>query len=221
MKRILAVAFIVGYVGALSLGNACHILRHGVASHPLMYFIVWDMFCGWSAFDSRVHLVAEGESGKYYDLTHAPWGEFHPYGYIGRENYDQFQSHTGSIGLNVLRHTQHEPIGRLFVIEECWQKKYNLRDSVWNRRYDDPMDPQKYYRRRVILLPDGTVTHLYNSWVSFQSGQMLMDNPRLVQDSKRDQSLFVFDKNVAPGREVMVDSNPARDRFAPAAPSGN
>ena len=29
------------------------------------------------------------------------------------------------MGLNVLKHTQHEPIGRLFVIEECWQKKYS------------------------------------------------------------------------------------------------
>ena len=221
MKRVLAVAFIICYVGVLTVGNLAHVLRHGVSSHPLMYFVVWDMFCGWSAFDSRVHIVAEGESGKYYDLTHPPWGELHPYGYIGRENYDQFQTHTGNMGINVLKHSRHEPIARLFVIEECWQKKYNLPDAVWNRRYDDPKDLQKYYRRRVILLPDGTVTHGFNSWVAFQAGQMLMDNPRLVHDSKKSQSLFVFDKYNQPGREVMVDSNPARNNVSPGAPSGN
>lgn len=226
MKRVLAVAFIICYVGALAFGNLCHVLRHGVASHPMMYFVVWDMFCGWSAFDSRVHIVAEGESGKYYDLTHAPWGELHPYGYIGRENYDQFQTHTGGIGLNVLKHTRHEPIGRLFVIEECWQKKYNLPEQVWNRRYDDPKDLQKYYRRRVIMLPDGTTTHVYGPWVAFQAGQMLMDNPRLVQESKQNQPLFVFDKSMQPGREVMVESNPAGNRLPDdslpvGAPAGN
>ena len=140
MKRVLTVLFIAGYIGVLTYGNLCHVLRSGVAAHPLMYMIVWDMFCGWSAFDSRIHIVAEGESEKYYDLTHAPWGELHPYGYIGRENYDQWQNHTGPIGINVLKHTRHEPITRLFVIEECWAKKFNLPDHIWQHRYDDPKD---------------------------------------------------------------------------------
>ena len=69
MKRVFAVAFIICYVAGLTVGNLAHVLRHGVSPHPLMYFVVWDMFCGWSAFDSRVHIVAEGESGKYYDLN--------------------------------------------------------------------------------------------------------------------------------------------------------
>jgi hypothetical protein len=193
MKRVLTVLFIAGYIGVLTYGNLCHVLRSGVAAHPLMYMIVWDMFCGWSAFDSRIHIVAEGESEKYYDLTHAPWGELHPYGYIGRENYDQWQNHTGPMGINVLKHTRHEPITRLFVIEECWAKKFNLPDHIWQHRYDDPKDAQHYYRTRVVLLPTGRLLQTYTSWVSNQASQMLYDNPRLVQQSKLGQPLFVID----------------------------
>ena len=67
------------------------------------------------------------------------------------------------------------------------------------------------------MLPDGTMTHIFDSWVAFQAGQMLMDNPRLVQQSKNSHSLFVFDKNIQPGREVMVDSN----RAGQSLPAGN
>ena len=206
MKRVLAIGFIVAYLGVLTYGNLCHTLRFATSNHPLMYMIVWDMFCGWSAFDSRVHIIAEGESETYYDLTHPPWGELHPYGYIGRENYDQFQNHTGMMGLNVLKHTQHEPITRLFVIEECWAKKFNLPDSVWKLRYDDPKDIQRYYRRRLALLPNGKVLQANSSWVAFQGGEMMIDNPRLVQQSKQSQSLFVLDSSISQGREVMADS---------------
>ena len=147
MKRILAVAFMLFYVGALTFGNVCHLVQEGRSAHPMMYFLVWDMFCGWSAFDSRIHLVAEGESGTYYDVTHPPWGEFQPYGYIGRENYDQFQNHTPKLGLNILKHTRHEPMNRLFVVEECWAKKYNMADAVWKARYDDDKDLIRHFYR--------------------------------------------------------------------------
>jgi hypothetical protein len=224
MKRILAAAFIVGYIGVLTYGNLCHVLKSGVAAHPLMYMIVWDMFCGWSAFDSRIHIVAEGESEKYYDVTHAPWGELHPYGYIGRENYDQWQNHTGIMGINVLKHTRHEPITRLFVIEECWAKKFNLPDYIWQNRYDDPKDAQHYFRTRVVLLPSGRLLQTYNSWVSNQASQMLYDNPRLVQQSKLGQPLFVID-NPAQRRELSSDNGEAgilaTRVISPAAANGN
>jgi hypothetical protein len=206
MKRVFTALFIAGYIGVLTYGNLCHVLRSGVAAHPLMYMIVWDMFCGWSAFDSRIHVVAEGESEKYYDVTHAPWGELHPYGYIGRENYDQWQNHTGMMGINVLKHTRHEPITRLFVIEECWAKKFNLPDHIWQNRYDDPKDAQHYFRTRVVMLPTGRMLQTYNSWVSNQASHMLFDNPRLVQQSKLGQSLFVID-NMSQRRDLASDTD--------------
>ncbi len=226
MKRILAVAFMIIYVGALVYGNVCHLVQEGRSSHPMMYFLVWDMFCGWSAFDSRIVLVAEGESGKYYDVSHAPWGEFHPYGYIGRENYDQFQNHTPKIALNILRHTSHEPMTRLFVIEKCWAKKYNMADPVWKARYDDEKDLEPYYRIRVTLLPDGTILQNYSSWLQYQFSQMMMDNPRLVEQARRSKTLFVLDNYQKPGREMiehpgMGFGGRSADAMANSAPSGN
>jgi hypothetical protein len=226
MKRILVVAFMTVYVGVLTYGNVCHLVQEGKSSHPLMYFLIWDMFCGWTAFDSRIHLVAEGESGKYYDVTHPPYGELHPYGYIGRENYDQFQNHTPKLGLNVLKHTRHEPMTRLYVIEECWAKKYNMADAVWKARYDDDKDLTRYYRVRVSLLPDGTVVQNYSSWLQYQFAQMMMDNPRLVEQARRSKTLFVLDKTVTPGRDVLENPGTAIEglsaqSLAPSAASGN
>ena len=226
MKRILAVAFMLFYVGALTFGNVCHLVQEGRSAHPMMYFLVWDMFCGWSAFDSRIHLVAEGESGTYYDVTHPPWGEFQPYGYIGRENYDQFQNHTPKLGLNILKHTRHEPMNRLFVVEECWAKKYNMADAVWKARYDDDKDLMRYFRIRVTLLPDGTVLQSYSSWLQYQFSQMMMDNPRLVEQARRSKTLFMLDNPPSPGRDVLEDPGTgagglSAQSVAPGAPNGN
>jgi len=222
MKRLLSVAFVIIYVVGLAYGNLCHLVQEGKSTHPIMYFLVWDMFCGWTAYDSRFHVVAEGESGKYYELTPPPYGEFKPFGYIGRENYDQFQSHTGPLGLNVLRHTRHEPMTRVVVIEECWAKKYNMTDAVWQARYDDPKDITRYYRQRVAVLPDGTVTSYNSSWLQYQFAQMKMDNPRLIEDQNRSRTLFVMDNIAQPGRSILEPRGAAPASYLPAAaPSGN
>ncbi|MGQ0633225.1 MAG: hypothetical protein ACT4QC_01335 [Planctomycetaceae bacterium] len=161
MRRLVTLAFITVYLGALVYGNLCHAVGHGTGSHPLMYFIVWDMFCGWAAYDSRTHIVAQGENQKFYELAPAPWGEIRPWGSLGRHHYDGFNSHSGRIALNTLRHSAHEPIERVFVIEECWAKKFNLPDSVWKSRYDAPRDPYSYYRLRsefaVVDRPPGSI----------------------------------------------------------------
>ena len=84
MKRWLTHLLISGYLLALFGGIASHTLNLGAVSHPGMYFFVWDMFCGWSSYADRIQVVGEGESGTYYQLAPGPWGEFKPYGKIGR-----------------------------------------------------------------------------------------------------------------------------------------
>lgn len=203
MKRMLSVGFIVAYLGALNYGILCHMMGFGTAAHPLMYFIVWDMFCGWSAYDSRAHIIGEGESEKYYDLGNPPWGVFQPWSNLGRQHYDVLNNHTGRIGFNTLRHTQHEPITRVFVIEECWAKKYNIPDSAWQARYDGPREVNKYYRVRSIILPDGTVSESVGPWLGYQSAQMLADNPRLQAQANRSRPMFLIEQD-RPGRELMI-----------------
>jgi len=46
MKRWLSHFTIAVYLAALSWGIVAHALSFGAASHPGMYFLVWDMFCG-------------------------------------------------------------------------------------------------------------------------------------------------------------------------------
>jgi hypothetical protein len=61
------------------------------------------------------------------------------------------------------------------------------------------------------------VAQLYNSFSQFQTGLLVNDNPRLVQESKYSIPLFMPERT--PGRDVMVD---AGSQFLPAlAPSGN
>lgn len=218
MKRRLAIGFIVLYLGTLNAGNLCHMLGFGTGAHPAMYFIVWDMFCGWTAYDSRAHIIAEGESQKLYELAPPPWGELHPWGNLGRQHYDAINSHCWRIGLNTLKHSAHEPIVRMFVVEETWAKKYNVPDAVWNHRHAEPRDVQKYCRVRTVFLPDGTITENYTSWLSQMTGKMLLDNPRLQAESRSSRSLFVLDRD-RPGRDVMFPT--ASNSFLLSSPSGN
>ena len=132
MKRWIAVIVICGYLGSLAMGLVAHTLHVGANSHPGMYFVVWDMFCGWGAYSNRTHLIAEGESGKYYELSPAPWGSLQPFGPTDRLHYDTSYHLTPKMVRNNLRNTEHEPIARVFVIEETWSKKFNLPDELWD-----------------------------------------------------------------------------------------
>ncbi|MGQ0635697.1 MAG: hypothetical protein ACT4QC_13865 [Planctomycetaceae bacterium] len=205
MKRVFTVGFIVCYLAALGYGNFCHMLGHGITAHPFMYFIVWDMFCGWSAYDSRTYIIGEGEDRKYYELAPGPWGQFIPWGKLGRQHYDNVNNHGRRLALNALKHSRHEPISRIFVIEECWSKKFNLPEAVWATRYDEPKNVHKYYRVRAVVMPDGSVARSYNSWTHNQAIMMAADNPRLYQQAASGRSLFVLDGQKV-GRELMINS---------------
>lgn len=193
MKRWLSVGFIVVYLGVLSLGVVGHTIGYGTGAHPLMYYLVWDMFCGWSAYDSRIHIVAEGDSRRFYELTPAPWGELHPWGHLGRQHYDMFNSQTHRMADNVLKHSSHEPISRIYIIEECWAKKYNLPDSVWQARYDEPKNPQHYFRMRSVLMADTMRGENYANWLTYQTARSIADNPRLNAQATGSRPMFLLD----------------------------
>lgn len=185
MKRLLAVATIVAYLGTLAVGLGSHALNYKTNAHPSMYFIVWDMFCGWSAYEDRTHIIGQGESGKYYELAPGPWGDFHPYSDLGRHHYDAFSTHAGALALSTLRHTEHEPMKQLIVVQEVWAKKFNLPDELWAQRYPEPKDKHSYFHIRQILTPDGRVISANPGWFSYQAGMCLSDNPRIRADSVR------------------------------------
>lgn len=225
MKRWLATGFIVVYLGVLNMGILSHMLGYKTGAHPMMYFIVWDMFCGWTAYDARTHIIGEGESGRYYELAPGPWGEFIPWGHLGRHHYDAVNNHTGRVALNTLKHTTHEPMTRILVIEESWAKKYNIPDPVWALRYDDPKDIQKYYRVRSVIMPDGTYTQNYSPWITYVAQKMLQDNPRLAAQAVKSMPYFMVDQKT-PGREMMVPTASVSDftsyNVSPVgAPNGN
>src|SRR4029079_9407702 len=125
------------------------------------------------------HVLAQGQSGKYYELTPAPWGEIKPYGRIGRVHYDVPARHTADLAMNVLKHTSHEKIGRIFVIEETWPKKYNLPDSICERTHDEPKDFVKYYYLRQLISPEGVVVQNNMTWLSQEYVNAIKKNPRL------------------------------------------
>jgi hypothetical protein len=191
MARWLTHCFIAVYLGALFVGIASHTVNYGTASHPGMYFLVWDMFCGWSAYDKRHQIIAEGESGNFYELAPAPWGEMKPYGNIGRRHYDPEGMHMPSYGIHVLNHTQHEPITRIIVVEESWAKKYNLPDELWYQQFDQPKDLQKYYHVRHVVSPEGAILQTFPSWMSRQHALSVSNNPRLRADKSRGSQFFV------------------------------
>ncbi len=185
MKRWLTHLTITGYLMAMSWGIVSHTMQFATNIHPSMYFVVWDMFCGWAAYSTRNQVIVEGESGKFYEVLPPPWGEIKPYGDLGRRHYDPFQTFSMSMAKNVLRHTEHEPIARIFVVEEAWAKKYNLPDELWNARYDEPKAPYLYRHVRFVFSGDGVPLQLNNNWMSYQNGIMMSKNPRLQAEFRK------------------------------------
>lgn len=192
MKRWLSHLLIVTYLGALSWGIVSHTLKVGVGAHTAMYFLVWDMFCGWSSHSSRVHVIGEGKSGTYYELAPGPWREFKPYGPLGRRHYDVFGLYAPSIAQNVLRHTDHEEMARIFIVEESYPKMYNLPDALWAKRFEEPKVPYRYYSTMAILTGDGTTLQTGPNWLSRQSMLALTDNPRLKAETTLSQPFLAI-----------------------------
>jgi len=193
MKRFLSCLFIAAYSGVILFGVACHTFNYATASHTAMYFIVWDMFCGWTAYDSRLHVVAQGESGEYYEAAPAPWGVVRPFGSMARRHYDVGAVHVPTMAMNVLRHTRHEPITRAFVVEECWAKKYNLPEELWNQQFDEPKDAVSYYQVRRVMSPEGHLLQTAPPWMSRQLSIALADNPRIKAAAGRSRPFYTFD----------------------------
>ena len=215
MKRWLACIAIFAYLGALASGIACQTLSTGASSHPAMYFVVWDMFCGWGAYSNRVHLVAEGESGTYYDISSAPWGDFKPFGSVSRQNYDLLGIHLPRIARNVLTHTKHEPITRVLVIEELWPKKYNLRDEVWSQLHNSPKDVYSYYNLWAVLDGGGQPVNVYPNWYSKQAVYSVSNNPRLHQEASASRPYFTNYQRPWSVGSIRAQSPLAKNRQPP------
>ena len=195
MKRWLCHFTIFAYLSCLGWGIVSHTLGVGTSVHPAMYYVVWDMFCGWSAWSARTHIVAEGESGAYYAVTPTPWGQYHPYGDLPREDYDPWHHHCYTIAQNVLRHTEHEPITRIFVVEELWAKKYNMPEPIWQRHFEEPKERYSYYNLRFAFDTEGTVLTQNANWLNRQHALVMSSNPKLRQDFQKDRSFLVSPSN--------------------------
>lgn len=193
MKRWIAVLVISGYLGSLAFGIVAHTFHVGANSNPGMYFVVWDMFCGWGAYSNRTHLVAEGESGAFYELSPAPWGSVKPFGPADRLHYDSSYRLTPSMIRNNLRNTKHEPIARVFVIEETWSKKFNLPDELWDAAYDEPKDKHSYFHVRGICSQAGEVLQANAGWYQQQERRSVGDNPRVLAAQKNSKPFYSVD----------------------------
>lgn len=191
-----AALFITGYLTVLGAGLFCHTFGWKVSSHPVMYYIVWDMFCGWSAYDFRYHVVAEGASGEFYQVLPAPWGEYVPFDAIGRRHYDIDGVHATRMAMNVLKHTQHEDITRLFVVEETWAKKYNMPDRQWDMCWDTPKDPVHYFTPRHIVTAEGDLLQTFACFTTQNSNRALYANPRLAKEVQRSQPFYLVNHSI-------------------------
>ena len=181
MRRLMAWVVISSYLSLLGFGLFSHALGYKQTDHVAMYFIIWDMYCGWCGHEIRHHIIAEGESGQFYEVTPAPWGEFTPCATIERHHYDGTASFTGAIARHILDHTEHEPITEVTLVEEAWSKKYNLPDEMYLAQNEVPKEKRSYYRTRSVLSPEGEYRQRTLDWTNWLSYQALTNNPRLQQ----------------------------------------
>jgi hypothetical protein len=189
IKRLLTTALIATYISALTWGVGAHVMKFGLQGNSFSYFFVWDMFCGWQAYDNRTPIIAEGESGQFYDVR-GPWGEFTPFGSVARIHYDVTNQLTGNHVRNVLAHTAHEPITNVFVIQEVWPKQFNMPAHLWAQYFEEPQDKTKYYHLRAILNDLGTAQRTYPDWYENQTLLSVADNPRLQRAAQSAQPFY-------------------------------
>jgi hypothetical protein len=191
MTRWLSGLTIGLYLTAMGAGIVSNTLNFGVSSHPIMYFFVWDMFCGWSSHEIRYHVIGEGQSGTYYELAPGPWKQFMPYGDLARLHYDVLGNSHRKMALNALKRTVHEPIHRVVMIEEVWPKKYNLSDRIWGMRFDEPKEPISYFWQRAEMTDTGQVLSVVPDYLSYLRTATVADNPRLREDTQRGREHFI------------------------------
>lgn len=190
MPRWMKNLIIAVYLGSCVYGLTIHTLKIAHFRTLADYFLVWDMYCGWNAFESRAVLLAEGESGQFYDVS-PPWKPMTPYGSARRQDYDYSGIYGGRIALNTLQHTQHEPIRQIYLIEQIWSKKFNLPQAIWQKRFDEPRQPNVYYYTRTLFEPDGEVATLHYDWKSHLTYHSIIDNPALRATVAKTQPVWL------------------------------
>lgn len=178
MKKSLIQLFVCCYLAALAFGVATHAVGWNVGNKAAMYFFVWDMYGGYSPFEERRHLLAEGESGTFYDLS-PPWGEFVPFGAAERGTYDFNALFHDDFARCTLAHTDHEPIVRVFHVDEVWNRKFNLSEAARSAAHAETGAKRSYYYLRGAYDGSGTAQSLYSDFSSVLAHQALMSNPQL------------------------------------------
>ncbi len=205
MKRWLSGTFIAVYLSALVWGVGAHAMKFGVNSHPVMYYLVWDMFCGWSPYETRFHVMGEGVSGKYYELGPGPWPHFSPYGDLPRHQYDAYGSTFRKMAMNTLRHTEHEEMRRILVVQECWHKKYNLPDHLWAMRFEEPKDPYSYFWPFATYTGEGEMLTQNVDFLNNATAMSITDNPRLLSDARRGRPFFAINPTLREDAPMLQD----------------
>ncbi len=188
-KKIGACAFIAAWACCMGAGIVGHALRVGICGNTLSYFVVWDMFCGWSAWDQETHIIAEGSSGKYYEVKE-PWGEFRPFGHRGRIQYDHTNHMLSRHVENILSHTDHERIDRVFIVQEVWPKQYNLPPKLYSEYFEQEQDKVSYFNLRAVCAANGQPVQSYQDWFARQRMASTFDNPRIRQQASSSTSMY-------------------------------
>lgn len=183
LKKLAAVLFVASYLLSLSWGVVAHTLKMGLNGNTLSYFFVWDMFCGWQAYDNRTHLVAEDSAGNYYEVRE-PWGPFRPFGDVDRINYDVSNNLVARHINNVLTHTSHPAIDRVYVVQEIWPKQFNVPAHLWSYNFHEPMEKVSYFHLRAICTETGATIESNVEWFNRQTLLSVADNPRLQQAAR-------------------------------------
>jgi hypothetical protein len=91
---------------------------------------------------------------------------------------------------HVLSHTEHEPVNKVFVVQEFWPKQYNLPERLWKRNFGCERDKLSYYHLRAVCNEEGALVASYPDWLNQQTMNAVGDNPRLRHEVQQAQSSF-------------------------------
>ena len=134
----------------------------------------------------RAGCACPAHAGNYTTAKFMPYGDLH------RMHYDVLGNVQHRMALNALKHTDHEPIHRIVMVEELWPKQYNFSDAAWAMRYDEPKDPKSYYWQLAEMTDEGRVTSAVDEYLVYLQRKSVSDNPRLYTDLHRGREHYVL-----------------------------
>lgn len=151
LAKFAIVALIVGYLSLLGLNLGRQILGDPTPGAS-GYFFTWDMFPFYHAWSSRRTAIGKTAGGRYVEIVPAGAQRYRggADGNLTRADLDRGENTVRRLADQTLAHTrgiETDPVTQVWLLEEYWPEKMNLRPDLYEEFWGTSKPLRTYWRR--------------------------------------------------------------------------